>query len=171
MAETITFTEFVLPNGERRPKDVRAPDEIATQLKELQAMGFCFEIETLTTGVVSVEVRRVTKDASEEVLGHQLFPSPGSADLGVPLFLYGVVSEATRKSLVQWKDLDRLDLFEMMASSIWEGHHPKFKIAALASCLCTTLDGCDGQLKASLIDGALNLLFEEHPETIRIRKS
>ena len=42
---TMTFTQFIFPNGERKPQVMDVPDEIEKLAAELTAVGWGFEIE------------------------------------------------------------------------------------------------------------------------------
>jgi len=51
----ITFTQYLLPNGEKRPVSIVRPEEIEALAEKVRSIGARFEIECLRTGDVSLE--------------------------------------------------------------------------------------------------------------------
>lgn len=56
MATVVPFTQFMRPNGRRVPVSIERPEEIAAEARRLIGLGYRFEIESLMTGHVSMEV-------------------------------------------------------------------------------------------------------------------
>lgn len=53
----IQFTEYMLPDGRTRPQWIDRPNDIEMKANALIMLGFRFEIEVLTSGMVSAEIR------------------------------------------------------------------------------------------------------------------
>ncbi len=68
----ITFTEYVLPNGRKRPMQIERPVEITDLAESIQRKGYRFEIELLRTGHVSMTVEN---NSDEQPLAHKLVPN------------------------------------------------------------------------------------------------
>jgi hypothetical protein len=50
----IPFTQYLRPDGERRPVEVERPSEIEQLAEQFIAAGGCYECEELTTGHASL---------------------------------------------------------------------------------------------------------------------
>jgi hypothetical protein len=53
---TITFTQFVLPRGDRRYVSIEVAPDVASKADTIVARGFRFECELLRTGQVSLTI-------------------------------------------------------------------------------------------------------------------
>lgn len=73
----IPFTQFVPPNGRRVACTIDRPEPIALKAKDLLALGYRFETELLSVGVVSmtVEYPEGHELAGEEAFVHRLVPN------------------------------------------------------------------------------------------------
>ena len=70
---TIPFTQYLRPDGRRRPLSVTVSEELGALAHELLEKGFHFDIEELQTGMVSM-----TCEKGEIVAGHEICPNgPG----------------------------------------------------------------------------------------------
>ena len=54
--KSIPFTQYLLPNGERRAVSINRPDPVVEKAKAIMEAGFRFECEMLSTGHVSFTV-------------------------------------------------------------------------------------------------------------------
>lgn len=54
--KSIPFTQYLLPNGERRAVSINRPDPVIEKAKAIMEAGFRFECEMLSTGYVSFTV-------------------------------------------------------------------------------------------------------------------
>ena len=55
-APIIPFTQFVAPNGLRRPVTIQVSDEVAGKARMIIRRGFVFECEVLMSGEVSLTI-------------------------------------------------------------------------------------------------------------------
>lgn len=55
-ANMIEFTQYVLPHGRKRAQYISMPLDICKMAEEIQANGYVFECEVLTTGQVSLTI-------------------------------------------------------------------------------------------------------------------
>lgn len=75
MVKEVPFTQYLLPNGERRPTSIEVVDDVAAMAEEIIARGNRFEAEILTTGHVSFTVFNI---ADQEDVDIELCPNgPG----------------------------------------------------------------------------------------------
>jgi hypothetical protein len=76
----VVFTEYVLPDGRKRPKNIRVTSdlEIQSQYKKILNKGYYFDYEILTTGIESI-----TCENSEESIGHELVLPPRTIQAAV----------------------------------------------------------------------------------------
>jgi enoyl-CoA hydratase/carnithine racemase len=65
----IPFTQYLMPDGERRKQFFDRPPEVETKAKRLIASGAVFESEVLTTGLVSLTCELLDE---EETLAHEI---------------------------------------------------------------------------------------------------
>ena len=65
----IEFTQFLLPNGRRQLVQFELPDDLYLSARRIKELGYQFEVELLTTGMVSMEI---LNHATEDVLAHEL---------------------------------------------------------------------------------------------------
>ena len=61
---SIPFTEYVPPNGETRPKFVTVSGQDAERAKFIVDFGWKFEVELLSTGLVSMTVSDGHRDVA-----------------------------------------------------------------------------------------------------------
>lgn len=52
----IPFTQYLLPNGERKPIKINRPFAIQAKARDIMALGYRFEAEILTDGMVSLTI-------------------------------------------------------------------------------------------------------------------
>jgi hypothetical protein len=67
----ILFTQYLRPDGKRRPMYVTCPPDLEEQVVELLERGVYFDIEELRTGVVSMTAEDETVEDSGP-LAHEL---------------------------------------------------------------------------------------------------
>ena len=81
----VVFTEYVLPNGRQRPKNIRvvSKDNIAMQYKMLLNEGYHFDYEILQTGIESI-----TCEKDEDCVGHELVFPPRTIQRAVVDLIY-----------------------------------------------------------------------------------
>lgn len=75
---TIPFTQFLLPNGERRSIQIHRPFAIQMKAREILNLGYRFECEVLTNGTVSLTI--AGKDCD---VGIELSPNDREVPLAV----------------------------------------------------------------------------------------
>lgn len=75
--DTVEFTEYVLPNGAKRPYTIDVPDEVAARAREIKARGFHFDIEILMTGHISMTIESNDDDVLDEegAVAHRIVPN------------------------------------------------------------------------------------------------
>lgn len=79
----VTFTEYVLPRGDKRPGHFDLPNEVADKAHALQERGMGFEIERLTTGEISLTIVGEDQDGEEGDLDIEVVPNqPGMVTAG-----------------------------------------------------------------------------------------
>lgn len=66
---SIRFTQFMLPNGRQKPVTISRSQGIEAKADEVVARGGSFEIEVLSTGVVSITCE---DHAAEATISHHL---------------------------------------------------------------------------------------------------
>lgn len=71
----VTFTEYRLPRGEKKPGHFDLPDDVAEKAHALQEKGMGFEIERLSTGEVSLTVVGENEDGEEGDLDIEVVPN------------------------------------------------------------------------------------------------
>lgn len=66
----IPFIQYMLPNGERRHREIERPEPIEKKAREILAAGLRFESEVLQTGHVSVTIfdPSVEEDAAIKII-------------------------------------------------------------------------------------------------------
>lgn len=69
---SILFTQFLLPDGHTREMWIRRPRAVELLARQLRDAGHRFEIETLTTGEISMTVEADGEDGAEIVRSHQI---------------------------------------------------------------------------------------------------
>lgn len=69
MMMPITFTQFILPNGRTEQVSIQRPVDVEKMASEIKLHGYAFEVEILTTGLVSMEI---LNRMEEDVLAHEL---------------------------------------------------------------------------------------------------
>lgn len=89
---SIPFTQFILPNGERRPRTFNADREVEALADELIAAGYRFEVEVLRTGQVHLDCCGAALD---EPLAMQI------CDNGPPVV--AAVERVVRDAHAAWK--------------------------------------------------------------------
>ncbi len=52
----VEFTQYLLPDGKKRPTHIRVSNAAWKKAGEIVALGFCFECEILQTGQVSLTI-------------------------------------------------------------------------------------------------------------------
>ena len=67
---SITFTQFMRPNGRRVETSIDRPEEIEQMADALKAKGLRFEVEVLTTGHVSMAI-----EDKEETIAMRVVPN------------------------------------------------------------------------------------------------
>ena len=72
---SIPFTEYVLPNGEKRPLNMPAEDSVEAIAKDLISNGAKFEIEVLRTGEVSMTCEIEDVEDEDCVLAWEIVPN------------------------------------------------------------------------------------------------
>ncbi len=68
----IAFTQFLMPDGRKRPMIIDRPDDIGEKARQLAVSGCRFEIEMLTTGQISMTVERDRSDGEVDVLACEI---------------------------------------------------------------------------------------------------
>jgi hypothetical protein len=64
---SIPFTQYLLPNGERRETSIERPSDIEAKAQAIIDAGFRFECEMLTTGAISLTISSGEDDVAMEV--------------------------------------------------------------------------------------------------------
>lgn len=64
---SIPFTQYLRPNGERRPTEIDMPDEIEALAHKFIEAGGSFECEELTTGHVSLTAVHMVDDEPQDI--------------------------------------------------------------------------------------------------------
>jgi hypothetical protein len=59
---TIPFTQYVRPDGERKPVTIDRPEHIALAADKIRRHGFRFEIEELLDGEISMTISDSERD-------------------------------------------------------------------------------------------------------------
>ncbi len=77
---SIEFTEFMLPNGKRRPVNIDRPDQIEDKARKIVEAGYVFECEVLRTGMISLTVADPHEDRDVEIV---LVPNGPQVPVGV----------------------------------------------------------------------------------------
>lgn len=49
------FTQYLRPNGKKQPVVIDRPEDIEIKVKEIEELGYKFEIEVLSTGIVHMD--------------------------------------------------------------------------------------------------------------------
>lgn len=52
----IEFTQYLMPDGRKRPVAINVSDEVAERALEIRNAGYVFECEMLSTGMVSLTI-------------------------------------------------------------------------------------------------------------------
>jgi hypothetical protein len=88
----IPFTQYVRPDGRKRPVTINRPAEIEAKARALLLMGLRLEAEELTTGQVSFTVYDPVKeeDIVQEIVSNG--PGVGAAVDRLVEAAYGMVS-------------------------------------------------------------------------------
>lgn len=68
----VHFTQFLRPDGRRRPNTIDRPDDIGLAAQELVAAGCHLDIEELQTGDISMSVEREDDEGETEVLSNRV---------------------------------------------------------------------------------------------------
>lgn len=66
----IAFTQFLLPNGQRRTVYVERSKEVEALAKKIAEAGYVFECEVLTTGHVHLTISNEINDWASEVVSN-----------------------------------------------------------------------------------------------------
>lgn len=64
----VQFTQFMRPDGRRKPNSIDRPEDIGLAAQELIAAGCHLDIEELQTGDISMSVEREDKEGETDVL-------------------------------------------------------------------------------------------------------
>lgn len=64
---TIPFTQFLMPNGRQVSVTIERPDSLAPLVSELLERKVRFEIEMLSTGLISMEAMRDEESLAAEI--------------------------------------------------------------------------------------------------------
>jgi hypothetical protein len=64
---SIKFTQYLRPNGEQRPVEIDMPKEVEEKADTLVADGYHFDIEKLSTGMISMTCEKDNEIVSMEV--------------------------------------------------------------------------------------------------------
>ncbi len=60
----IPFTQYIRPNGRKRQGDFERPQEVYDQAMAIIKAGYCFEIEELSTGKISMTISNGKEDVA-----------------------------------------------------------------------------------------------------------
>lgn len=73
MIESIPFTQYLRPDGRKKPVEIVRPQPVMERAEAIMAAGYSFEIEELSNGMVSMTITGFDP-AIEEVgdLAHEL---------------------------------------------------------------------------------------------------
>ena len=69
---SIPFTQYLLPNGRKRPITIERPAAIEAQAQALLGRGCVFEVEVLRTGEISLEALGPESDGDRETLSVEI---------------------------------------------------------------------------------------------------
>ena len=79
MMRAIKFTQYLRPNGRKRPIEIERPEDTAQKADYLVEKGCWFDIEELTTGMISATVEHEARNEDEDedgwTLAHELGPN------------------------------------------------------------------------------------------------
>ena len=64
----IPFTQYMRPDGRRVEISIERPEEICKKAEAIINAGYCFEIEVLTTGLVSMTISDDEADHDMEIV-------------------------------------------------------------------------------------------------------
>ena len=64
----IPFTQYMRPDGRRVEVSIERPEEICKKAEAIINAGYCFEIEVLTTGLVSMTISDDEADHDMEIV-------------------------------------------------------------------------------------------------------
>jgi hypothetical protein len=95
---SIPFTQYLRPDGRKRPVLIERPAEIEALAKAIIDAGYRFEIEELTTGEASMEILKDVPDPDiNDSLAMEICPNgPTVGDvLGVPESVDKMIRDAT----------------------------------------------------------------------------
>jgi hypothetical protein len=88
----IPFTQYLLPNGQKRQEWIDRPADIEEKARAVIAAGGRFEAEVLRTGQVSLEVIRDAADGETESVAHEICANGPD----VPIAVDKLVNDAHR---------------------------------------------------------------------------
>lgn len=63
----IEFTQYVLPDGRRKPVLIDRPDDVAQKARRIMDAGHRFECEILTTGEVSLTIHNIEDEEDVDI--------------------------------------------------------------------------------------------------------
>ncbi len=63
---SIPFTQFLMPDGRRKPITIDRPPDIEVKAQAILKAGCVFEIEMLRSGAISMEILRRPPEESDE---------------------------------------------------------------------------------------------------------
>ena len=77
MMRAIKFTQYLRPNGRKRPIEIERPEDTAQKADYLVEKGCWFDIEELTTGMISATAEHEARNEDEDVwvLAHEIGPN------------------------------------------------------------------------------------------------
>lgn len=79
------FTQYLLPDGKQRKVIIDLPEKFEKMVKELESIGCHFDVEILTTGMVSF-----TCEQGDDLIAIELSPN----DENVPVAVKRLVTES-----------------------------------------------------------------------------
>lgn len=63
----VQFTQYLPPRGQKKPVSIEMPEAVEAKAAQIIAAGFTFEIETLSTGEVSMTITHDDGDVAIRV--------------------------------------------------------------------------------------------------------
>jgi hypothetical protein len=67
MKDSIPFTQYLMPNGERRSIEIKRPEDIYEKAMDIIKAGHCFEAEMLRTGEISLTIFNVAEEEDVDI--------------------------------------------------------------------------------------------------------
>ena len=98
---SVSFTQFLRPDGRRREVTIDVPADIAESADTLISMGARLEIEVLLDGTVSATIERYKKNRGTEVLAIELCNNGPEVPIAINRLIKDALIKATSSSPAQ----------------------------------------------------------------------